>query len=46
MVFNVLEPALTRYIAVGNDLETFLKGKYGRDYPDFEFEVEVCEVGT
>ncbi|KAF2132836.1 hypothetical protein P153DRAFT_393786 [Dothidotthia symphoricarpi CBS 119687] len=40
MVFNVLEPALTRYISLREDLEGFLRDKYGQDHPNFDFEVE------
>jgi hypothetical protein len=40
MVLNVLDPAQTRYIVRGEELEAHLKEKYGKEYPDFDFSVE------
>ena len=41
MVLNVIEPAQTRYIPLAEDLEAFLRGKYGEAYPEYDFNVEV-----
>jgi hypothetical protein len=41
MVLNVLDPAHTRYIVRGEELEEYLKEKYGNEYPEFDFKVEV-----
>jgi hypothetical protein len=41
MVLNVIEPAQTRYILAAEDLENFLKEKFGDENPDYDFKVEV-----
>ena len=41
MVLNVIEPAQTRYILAAEDLENFLKEKFGNENPDYDFKVEV-----
>lgn len=41
MVLNVLDPAQTRYIVRGEELEEFLKERYRKEHPDFNFSVEV-----
>ena len=41
MVLNVIEPTQTRYILAAEDLENFLKGKFGDEHPDYDFKVEV-----
>ncbi|KAF2687943.1 hypothetical protein K458DRAFT_428742 [Lentithecium fluviatile CBS 122367] len=47
MVFNVLDPAQTRYIVNEEDLESFLKEKYGKEHPDFDYNIEhVCDRWT
>jgi len=42
MVLNVIEPAQTRYILAAEDLENFLREKFGDENPDYDFKVEVC----
>jgi hypothetical protein len=44
MVLNVIEPAQTRYILAAEDLENFLKEKFGDENPDYDFKVEVCDT--
>lgn len=41
MVLNVIEPAQTRYIPLAEDLEIFLRDKFGEVYPGYDFNVEV-----
>lgn len=41
MVRNVLDPAQTGYIVAAEDLEAFLKEKYGKTHPNFQYNVEV-----
>ena len=41
MVLNVIPLAQTGYITCEEPLEAFLRQKYGNDYPDFDFEVQV-----
>jgi hypothetical protein len=41
MVLNVIEPAQTRYILAAEDLENFLREKFGDENPDYDFKVEV-----
>ncbi|KAF5845883.1 hypothetical protein GGP41_008353 [Bipolaris sorokiniana] len=43
MVLNIIEPAQTRYILAAEDLENFLKEKFGEGNPDYDFKVEVCD---
>ncbi|KAH6870498.1 hypothetical protein BKA58DRAFT_385178 [Alternaria rosae] len=40
MVLNVIEPTHTRYILAAEDLENFLKGKFGDEHPNYDFKVE------
>lgn len=40
MVLNVIEPAQARYIALRDELEVFLRGKFGTNH-DFNIEVGV-----
>ncbi|RYN16542.1 hypothetical protein AA0119_g11917 [Alternaria tenuissima] len=40
MVLNVIEPAQTRYILAAEDLENFLREKFGDENPDCDFKVE------
>ena len=41
MVLNVIEPAHARYIGLEADLEIFLKDKYGKEYPHYDYNIEV-----
>jgi hypothetical protein len=41
MVLNVIEPAQTGYIALAEDLEEFLKEKFGKEHPDFDYDIHV-----
>jgi hypothetical protein len=41
MVLNVIEPAHARYIGLEADLEIFLKEKYGKEHPDYDYNIEV-----
>jgi hypothetical protein len=41
MVLNVIETSQTRYILDADDLESFLKRKFGQHYPNYDFKVEV-----
>jgi hypothetical protein len=41
MVLNVIEPAHARYIGLETDLEIFLKEKYGKEHPDYDYNIEV-----
>ncbi|KAF2244764.1 hypothetical protein BU26DRAFT_568764 [Trematosphaeria pertusa] len=47
MVLNVIEPAHSRYIPLAELLEDFLKEKFGKDYPDYDYNIEhVCDRWT
>jgi hypothetical protein len=41
MVLNVIPLAQTGYITCEEPLENFLRRKYGNEYPDWEFNVQV-----
>lgn len=41
MVLNVIPLAQTGYITCEEPLENFLRQKYGNEYPDWEFDVQV-----
>ena len=41
MVLNVIPLAQTGYITCAEPLENFLRQKYGNEYPDWEFDVQV-----
>jgi disulfide oxidoreductase YuzD len=44
MVLNVISPAQAEYIPLAEDLEKFLVAKFGQQYPNFDFKMEVTEV--
>jgi hypothetical protein len=44
MVLNVIPPAQAGYIPLAEDLEKFLVAKFGQQYPNFDYKVEVTEV--
>ena len=44
MVLNVIEPAQTRYITLAEDLEEFLKDKFGKDHPNYDYKIEVWHL--
>ncbi|EMD58256.1 hypothetical protein COCSADRAFT_49934, partial [Bipolaris sorokiniana ND90Pr] len=44
-VLNIIEPAQTRYILAAEDLENFLKEKFGEGNPDYDFK-HVCDRWT
>ena len=41
MVLNVIEPSQTRYIEFPDDLENFLRKKFEKEHPGFNFQIKV-----
>lgn len=44
MVLNVIDPVHSRYIIEEDDLEKFLKDKFGKDYPDYNYDISVWQL--
>jgi protein-S-isoprenylcysteine O-methyltransferase Ste14 len=44
MVLNVIPPAQAGYISLAEDLEKFLVARFGQQYPNYDFKVEVTKV--